>query len=283
MINPSSIAEQMMYATIILKSGDHQATGFIYATPNNNLVVISNRHFAEKTSDIDFTKTQLSDSLESEFHLDDGTNLKVNGPVTWYLHPTEDLAFFNLGPWLNPISQVIAPKKFFYRNVDQSIIPAPSTMSGLTMNESVTMVGYPSGRYDSVNNYPLFRYGRTSSHPDVDFEGKKIGVIDVPCLPGSSGSPIFILNEEAYHRKNGNVTVGNRVMLLGIAVAMPTRLNKVMLIQKDPTTGNYKTDTKGNLIVQSTDLVIEDDLSLGLYIKSSELLGFNPIFTSLGL
>lgn len=70
--------------------------------------------------------------------------------------------------------------------------------------EELVMVGYPIGLSDTRNNYPIFRKGYTSAHPAVDFNDDGIGLVDMACFPGSSGSPIFILNEGGYRDKRGN-------------------------------------------------------------------------------
>lgn len=57
------------------------------------------------------------------------------------------------------------------------------------------MLGYPIGLADARNNYPIFRKGYTAAHPAVDFNEDGIGLVDMACFPGSSGSPIYILNE----------------------------------------------------------------------------------------
>lgn len=54
------------------------------------------------------------------------------------------------------------------------------------------MVGYPIGLADARNNYPIFRKGYTAAHPAVDFNEDGIGLVDMACFPGSSGSPIYI-------------------------------------------------------------------------------------------
>ena len=77
------------------------------------------------------------------------------------------------------------------------------------------MVGYPIGLSDQYNHKPVIRRGITSSHPRKDYQGKKETLLDVACYPGSSGSPVFILNQGAFPTKEG-ISVGNRVMLLGV-------------------------------------------------------------------
>jgi hypothetical protein len=77
------------------------------------------------------------------------------------------------------------------------------------------MVGYPIGLWDSKNKLPLVRRGITASHPGIDFEGEPIGLLDIATYPGSSGSPVILLNEGSYATPTG-LNVGNRVYLLGI-------------------------------------------------------------------
>lgn len=283
MIEPKSISENLMYSTLILTFGNHQATGFIYLTPSKNIVVIANRHFAEKSDKLDFSKTTLNDIVQSTFHLTDETNKTITGNVTWYLHPSEDLAFFPLNQLLGPIVSSVSPFNFFFRSIDESLIPSAKQTETLSANEDVTMVGYPSGKYDSVNNYPIFRYGKTASHPAVDFEGKKRGMIDVPCLPGSSGSPVFVLNEGSYHEKTGAVVIGSRVLLLGVEVAMPLRFNIVRQFKRNPLIGGVETNKDGQPILLDTNFVVIDGMSMGYYIKASEILKFNSIFKKLGI
>ena len=61
----------------------------------------------------------------------------------------------------------------------------------------------------------------TASHPAVDFDGKSEGVIDIACFPGSSGSPIAVLNEESFNVKGQGLHVGSRIYFLGVLYAGP--------------------------------------------------------------
>jgi hypothetical protein len=54
----------------------------------------------------------------------------------------------------------------------------------------------------------------------MNFCGKNITVIDAACFPGSSGSPVLIINEGMYTSKTGTV-IGNRIILLGILYSGP--------------------------------------------------------------
>lgn len=268
MIKPQSISEQLMYLTVRLVSGAHTATGFVYKTPGNTNVLIANRHFAEKTDNPNYSKKTVNDSISLELHLTNGTNVSISDYVDWYLHPTCDLAFFNLDELLNKHPNAYG---FFIFNLTSQDIPNQSDLDNLGVLEDVVMVGYPDGRYDASNNYPIFRYGKTATHPATDYNGKKIGMIDIPCLPGSSGSPVVIINEGFYYQKNGTTRVGDRFIFLGIEVSMPCKFQDV-----------YERDSNGEFKATKQYYYLHD-LSLGNYIKSEELKGFNNIFANLGI
>ena len=130
------------------------------------------------------------------------------------------------------------------------------------------MVGYPIGLWDEKNNFPIFRKGYTASHPAYDFNEKGIGLIDMACFPGSSGSPIYILNETSYSDKKGNMYMGKRVILIGILYAGP-RYNA----QGDLIVTTIPTHQK----IQTTTPMM---INLGYYIKAHELQEFEDYISN---
>jgi hypothetical protein len=119
------------------------------------------------------------------------------------------------------------------------------------------MYGYPIGLWDSYNNFPIIRKGVTASSPSCDFNGQPEGVIDMACFPGSSGSPVFVINEGGTNFKGGGFTVMNRYVLLGVY------------------TYGFQFNEEGNIIlidvpVRPTKKML--GIHLGRYIKVTELL-----------
>lgn len=98
--------------------------------------------------------------------------------------------------------------------------------------ESVTFIGYPNGIWDRKNLLPVARRGTTASPIGVDFEGTPRFLIDASVFGGSSGSPVFVLNQGMYSDKQGNSVVGTRVHFVGLvaAVFLRTQLNRIVSV-----------------------------------------------------
>ena len=91
--------------------------------------------------------------------------------------------------------------------------------------EEIVTVGFPDGLWDAVNNKPIFRRGVTATHPKLDYNGKKELLIDAAAVPGTSGSPVVIIEENGYFDRDGNFYPDeNRILLLGTlsAASQPT-------------------------------------------------------------
>ena len=88
------------------------------------------------------------------------------------------------------------------------------------------------------------------------------------CFPGSSGSPIYILNETSYSDKKGNMYMGKRVILIGILYAGP-RYNA----QGDLIVTTIPTHQK----IQTTTPMM---INLGYYIKAHELQEFEDYISN---
>ena len=280
MLTAQSISEQLMYSTVRLSIGDSTATGFFYElnTTKKTVIVVSNRHFAEQVDSItklDFGKDSINQKTSFSIHLNNGGNCNFNENITWILHPTKDLAFFDLTSILSN-HKLSINQEYSYIPISETIIPTQKELDDLFAIEEVVMVGYPNGLYDSVNNYPIFRTGKTASHPAVNYSGKEEALIDVSCVPGSSGSPVFILNEGWIRYKNGGLAQGNRIIFLGIENSMPTRFSKSLYKKQRLPNGQIE-------YVQDDEYLVKDDMKLGYYIKSSELAGFGPQIMALGL
>ena len=64
------------------------------------------------------------------------------------------------------------------------------------------------------------RRGTTATPISIDFQGLKQFLIDASVFPGSSGSPVFILNIGMYTNKDGTTNVSSRLLFLGTVASV---------------------------------------------------------------
>jgi hypothetical protein len=161
-------------------------------------------------------------------------------------------------------------KRLFYVSLDKSLIPTKAEFDDMVLMEEITMVGYPNGIWDSVNNMPVFRRGITATHPNLDWNGKPEFLIDAACFPGSSGSPVFLFNQLGFATKTGGMTIGpGRLKLLGILYAGP----------QHTVSGEVKIVT---VPTQNVPMAISSiPNNLGMVIKATKLDAFEQFFKNL--
>ncbi len=266
MIKPQTISEQMLYSTVRLVASDESTgTGFFFNfTFDNNQVVpviITNKHVIN-----DNQKEEVEFFLHTKNgDVPDDEKLNISFMPDWYFHPDKDLCFCFAGPLFQQIKQQ-KQKDVFFVPITEALIWDDSKLEELSAIEDVIMTGYPIGLWDQKNNLPLFRKGITSSHPAIDFNDKNIGVVDMACFPGSSGSPIFILNEHGYTDKKGNSYLdGKRLIFLGVLFEGPAfNAEGELIIENIPTQ-------------QKISSITPMMINLGYYIRAVEILSFKSV------
>lgn len=254
---PQRISEKMQYSTVRIVTTSGTGTGFFFSYTFEEWVIpviITNKHVINEDP-----KALVTFSL----HLDGGDDpQQVQFQTEWHFHPEQDLCFCFCS-WLFQNVETHFKKKVYYIPLAEDLIWSNTKLEDLSAIEDVIMVGYPNWLRDKKNNLPLFRRWITSSHPAIDFNNKSIGVVDMACFPWSSGSPIFILNENGFSDKEWNIYIGKkRLIFLGILFSWP-RMNAEgqVIIEEIPT------QQKG---YATTPLMI----NLGFYIKAFEILSF---------
>lgn len=213
-MKPQSISEILMYATTrLVSSTGSTGTGFFlsFRVDGNEIpVLITNKHVVNYNPD---------ETITCLFHTEKNGiaagNIQIEMHTKWVFHQEYDLCFTFINPFAE---QLLKSKgiKLLIARIEEDLIWNNEKLNELNAIEDVVMFGYPIGISDEVNNFPLFRKGITASHPAVDFNGKGIGAVDMACFPGSSGSPIFVLNQGGYSDKMGNFNIASRVILLGV-------------------------------------------------------------------
>lgn len=95
------------------------------------------------------------------------------------------------------------------------------------------------------------------------YQGKKEFLVDMACFPGSSGSPIFILNEGSYHI-GSNLYAGSRVKFIGILYGGPQYAATGDLILMDLPNVPFP--------------ITRIPTNLGIAIKAERILDFESMF-----
>lgn len=266
--------EQLAFSTVRIQGtlsdgSSSTGTGFFYAIlleGKHIPLIITNKHVVKDAITGKLRFTLKNDSGEPDY----GNNFDLqitDFEKAWTMHPDPDVDLCAM-----PIAEVQklivenTTKEPFYKFFASEIIPNEADIEELIGMEEVKMIGYPNGLWDEVNNLPLYRNGVLASNYKFDWNGHAVFIVDLSVFPGSSGSPIFLLDEKGYKTKNSTVLGSTRFKLLGIVYAVfQTTVEGDIETVKIPTN---KKDIAVSLIPNN----------LGIAIKSHRLLDFENIF-----
>ena len=267
-----TLAERITYSTVLIRCDyadgtSGRGTGFIINLCQNKEdstcvpVLITNSHVVENSIKTVF---EFCKADENGNPLDTIPQTLVYSENAWIHHPDKDvdLRCLYLAEALNKLRET--KTNIFYIPLKTDIIPNKQKLAELSAIEDVIMVGYPIGLLDRYNHKPIIRRGITSSHPRKDYQGKRETLLDIACYPGSSGSPVFILNQGAYATPKG-ITVGSRIYLLGVLYGE----------HEFSAQGYLQFANLPNIPVPITHIPI----NLGVMIKSERILEFETMIT----
>lgn len=266
------ITEKLLLNTVKLtiNIGNNQesiGTGFIFMFQKDDKVapvVVTNKHVIENGITGEFFLKRQDETDNPAY----GQGIRVeidNLQTKWITHPDPDvdLAVLPIFPIINDLRS--KGEKPFFAPITEDMIPTSQDEASFFPPEQIVMIGYPEGLYDPVHNIPLFRAGILSTPLKVDFGGKKEFIIDAACYPGSSGSPVFVINEGTYPIENG-LAFGTRIFFIGVqrATFLHTVSGKVIVVPIPTHYEQFAVSTVPN--------------NLGIVIKSSRILDFKSLF-----
>ena len=223
------ISDQLRYMTVRILTSKTETTnwtgsgtGFLYLCKKENFIVpmlVTNKHVIDGAIVIGLT-----------FHVTtDGNNTPLPGagrlisihssdlPIVRHPDPNVDLAGIPLAGIIEHLVQREGWQPYV-KCLDSSHLPSNKMIGEFGSLEDVVMVGYPTGIVDAVNNFPVVRRGITSTPYTADYQGKREFLADIPVYGGSSGSPIFVMNEGSYSTADALV-MGTRFALIGVLYA----------------------------------------------------------------
>lgn len=266
-----SLSEKITYSTVLIRAtysnGSYSTgTGFIINLCKNKdtqtvvPLIITNWHVVAGSVHTQFEFCLMNDAGRP---IDEKAYSIVYNSGAWMHHPdpTVDLCCLPLAIALTDLDS--RNVKLFYIPLEPELIPNHKTIKSLSAMEEIAMVGYPIGLSDMHNHKPIIRRGITATHVKKDYQGKREFLVDMACFPGSSGSPIFVLNEGIYHEGN-NACAGSRIMLVGVLYGGP------------------QYSATGELVVMSIPnrpfTVTNIPTNLGVAIKAERILDFEDFF-----
>lgn len=208
-IQPKTVSEQLLYNTVRIVGETGTGTGFFFKYKLDDSreiqLILTNKHVVEGNARLffKFHEAQLNSGTWEVSNQSFDLCIEINSSF-WIPHPEKDV---DLGAILfAPIqahSNNIMQKNIYGVFFDDSLIKDDATLQlESDVSDDILMIGYPIGLWDEFNNFPIVRKGITASHPALDFMGKSLGVVDIACFPGSSGSPILI-HMNGYQDKSG--------------------------------------------------------------------------------
>lgn len=263
------LSEQITYSTVLIEGISNNqkslGTGFFYnieAKNNKNIpIVITNKHVIQNTTTTKFEICKCDDfSNPNDTEVCSITSDSNN----WIMHPDSnvDLCCLPIATYINEYKN--NGINLFYTTLSKELLLKNGESNIFSPMENVVMVGYPIGCCDSYNHKPIIRKGITATHIKNNYQGKKEFLVDISCWPGSSGSPIFILNEGYFYSQEiKRLCAGNQIKFIGILYkGIQYSANGILTVENIP-----------NKLKSITNIPI----NLGVAIKAEEILAFEKM------
>ena len=218
-MNIKDISTQLLYTTIPIYAQKKDkslssGTGFIFSiheTENSSIPLLVTNYHVLENAEAGFFELHIG---ENGMPTDKTMRIQFDSSIINSNKLGDlDLIAIPLASTLNNMQS--RNIEFFFRSVDQNMIPSDEQYNDFSAIENITFIGYPSGLYDEKNKMSIVRQGITATPIWNNFKGEEVFLIDAGVFPGSSGSPVFIYNQGAYPTKNG-ITMGKRLLFIGV-------------------------------------------------------------------
>ncbi len=267
-----NLSEALIHSTIRIvctkANGVSCGTGFFFQyftdTPGSTIpVIVTNKHVVKNALSGQLIFSLCDDKqnyLAGKTHTYDINNFEK----AWIFHPDDNVDLCVL-----PIHQFYKEYKpasynLYMTYITEKDIPSAEEINEFSHIEDVTIIGYPDGLWDSVNNLPLVRRGITASSLHYDFNGESNFVVDAAIFGGSSGSPVFLYND-GHYTNSKELMLGTRAKLVGI--------NRAVYLH--PITGDITEISHSDTALGKTAVHMPN--GLGIVIHARKLIDFKPL------
>lgn len=195
--------------------------------------IVTNKHVIRGADQL----TAICHVAEGEKPSGKFVNCNIKLDIGYFIeHPSADidLCAIPFGDIMHQAQNAGTP--IFIQWLVQSLIPSKEDWQYFDAIEEVTMIGCPNGISDVVNNTPIVRRGITASPLSRRYNGKEEFMVDMACFPGSSGSPVFVYDQNGFldRRKNIYKMGHQRIQLVGVLYAGPQITNNGQIILGQP-------------------------------------------------
>ncbi|WP_333732591.1 trypsin-like peptidase domain-containing protein [Streptomyces sp. IBSBF 3010] len=224
-MNVDTPAKEILFSTVRLTNestkGTSVGTGFLMhqeVGPDRYVpFLVTNKHVLEGAD-------RLTIGLIAKDHDSGGPKLGQRADViianpSWIGHPDPEVDVAVM-----PTNLLYSnPERQFVKSIPTTLLPPDNGSLFVDAVEEVTFIGYPNGCQDEVNLTPIVRRGITATPLELSFGGKPCFLVDGSVFGGSSGSPVFLLNEGMYRAGPLHTAIGTRRVLVGVVAATLTR------------------------------------------------------------
>lgn len=220
--------EQTLYATVKITANTQgrsigTGTGFFWSIQKegvHTVVIVTNNHVIDGADEV-LLDCHLGDGSDPGNPIGATTPVRIqmqDEGIVRHPDPNVDLCAFGFAPMVDKAVSVGTP--LFYKTLSSDLVP--TGWSEFDAVEDVMMVGCPRGIMDDVNKFALIRRGITATAVYRNYNGANEFLVDMACFPGSSGSPVFLLQRGYVEKSTGNYLLdGVRFFLMGVLHAGP--------------------------------------------------------------
>ena len=191
-----SLTEQLQFTTVRVETTDSdgkQSVGTAFVVDHEEAggrrFLVTNKHVIDGMTSGSLFFTEARDGAPVLGSRINGRMRDLQAHWTGHPDPNVDVSVTLLDERFEFLSG--SSRNVYTRVIPTSMFANADQLNALEPVEEIIFVGYPIGLYDERNLLPIFRRGTTATHPNIDYEGRPIFLIDASVFPGSSGSPVF--------------------------------------------------------------------------------------------